>query len=122
MRKLYACVKKFISNHYRLSLFFVINIMLVSGIAVIYSTLQNLLFWPFAFSICALFRLTTYKKGKIPIFMIDYTRRSLELKYSGEELEEKYEEMSIKRATIYFIIAVLSCFAWIVCELLVFLI
>ena len=122
MRKLYACVKKFISNRYRLSLFFVISIMFVSGIAAIYSTLQNLLFWPFGFSICALFRLITYKKGKIPIFMIDYTRRSLELKYSSEELEEKYEKMSIKRAAIYFIIAVLSFFAWIVCELLVFLI
>ena len=64
MRKLYACVKKFISNRYRLSLFFVISIMFVSGIAAIYSTLQNLLFWPFGFSICALFRLITYKKGK----------------------------------------------------------
>ena len=50
--------------------------------------------------------------------MIDYTRRNLELKYSGEELEEKYDEMSIKRATIYFIIAVLSFIFWIVCELL----
>ena len=122
MKKLYACVKKFISNHYRLSRFFVISIIFASGIATIFSALQNLLFWPFAFSICALFRLITYKNGKIPIFMIDYTHRHLELKYSGDELEEKYEEMSIKRATIYFIIAVISFFLWIVCELLVFLI
>ena len=92
--------------------------MLVSGIATFYSTLHNLLFWPFGSSLCALFRLISYKNGKIPFFMIDYTRRNLELKYSGDELEEKYEEMSIKRATIYFIIAVLSFIFWIVCELL----
>ena len=55
--------------------------------------------------------------GKIP-FAKDSTYYHLRRKHSDDELEEKYEEMSIKRATVYFIIAVLSFIFWIVCELL----
>jgi hypothetical protein len=121
MRKLYACVKKFISNHYNLSFFFAVNILLISGIAFFHARLTTLVATFFSFSLLALCRLITYKTGKIP-FAKDSTYYYLRRKYSDDELEEKYEKMSIKRATIYFIIAVLSFFAWIVCELLVFLI
>ena len=98
-----------------------INILLISGIAFFHARLTTLVAAFFSFSLLALCRLITYKTGKIP-FAKDSTYYYLRRKYSDDELEEKYEKMSIKRATIYFIIAVLSFFAWIVCELLVFLI
>ena len=117
MRKLHAYVKKFILKHYNWSVFFTVNILLISGIAFYNARLTNLVAVFFTFSLLALCRLITYKTGKIP-FAKDSTYYHLRRKYSDDELEEKYEEMSIKRATIYFIIAVLSFIFWIVCELL----
>ena len=117
MKKLYSLVKKFILKHYNWSFFFTVNILLISGIAFFHARLTTLVAVFFSFSLLALCRLITYKTGKIP-FAKDSTYYHLRRKYSDDELEEKYEEMSIKRATIYFIIAVLSFIFWIVCELL----
>ena len=59
-----------------------------------------------AISFIAGFRLFTYKKGKIPFFMVDTAWRIYRVIYSGEDLDEKYKEMSINHATFFSIISI----------------
>jgi hypothetical protein len=108
----------FFRKHYKLGCFISANLLIVSGIAMIYSKLISLLAVVFGFSLLSFVRLITYRKGKIPFFMSDKTWDSYRLKYEGEELEKKYEEMSIGRATDYFIISVVAFIVWIVAEVL----
>ena len=53
--------------------------------------------------------------------MSDKTYDYYNLKYDDEEFDEKYKKMSIKRAAIYFIIALGGFLLWVICEILVLL-
>jgi hypothetical protein len=74
----------------------------------------------FAFSLLTFIRLFTYKVGKIPLIMTDTMWLRLISKLDQEEAERIYKEISIHKATIYFMLTVISFFAWIICEIVVF--
>jgi hypothetical protein len=95
-----------------------ITMFLISGIAAISSDLIYILFVVFAFSMASFFRLFTYSFGKIPIVMSDKTWERYRNKYSREELEERYKEMSIKRASFYFVAAIISFAIWLPWEII----
>ena len=118
IKKIYKTIKSFLAQHSKLGIFISASLFLVGCIAAIYSTSKPFVFIYFAASLAAIFRLTTYKTGKIPFIMIDKTWDSYRLKYPEEELEDRYKEMSIARATIYFIISVIAFILWIIFELL----
>ena len=72
----------------------------------------------FAFSLLTTFRLITYQTGKIPFFMSDTTWNIYKLKYSEDEIDEKYKEMSIAHATTFFALSLIGLLIWIICEIL----
>ena len=114
-------MQKFIEKHYKISFFIAIVIFVISGIGSKYSSFIYIVAISFGFSLATFFRLITYKYGKIPFFMIDKTWDHYTWKYSEEEIEEKYEQMSIKRAAIYLKIAIISCPIWLLCEAVLWL-
>ena len=83
--------------------------------------LNGIAIFIFGFPMLTNVRLITYKYGKPPIFMSDKTWNSFQFKYSKEEIESKYKEMSIKRATIYFILSVLFFVSFIIYEVVLLL-
>ena len=120
MKKSYLKIKSFIEKHTTISAIISILILVITAVAMFYSELVYTLALPFAFSIMTFSRIGTFKHGKIPIFMHDKTWDSYRLRYSGEELEIKYKEMSLKRAAIYFFLALVSFAIWVVTETVVF--
>lgn len=118
MKKIYKCFNSFLKKRRILSFFILTIILLVTLIAVVISELRVLAAVPFGFSIACFIRLITYKTGKIPFISVDKTWQTMRLKYSSEELEEKYKEMSINRATTYFLICLFSFPLWIIVEIL----
>ena len=120
IKKMYTRIKHFIISHYKLSVFFASILFFTSCIAVFFSALTYIIFPLFAFSLLTILRLITYKTGKIPIFMIDKTWETMRLKHSKEEAEKLYETMSLKRASVYFMIAVASFLVWSMCEVALF--
>ena len=119
MKKVYTRFKRILLLHYKMSVFFATVLVLVSSISAVFSTFPILVVPCFSFSLATLLRLITYKTGKIPIFMMDKTWDKYEFKYSTDEIEKKYEEMSINRATLYFMLAIPSFIIWGIVELLI---
>ena len=117
MKKLFFFFKDFIIRHYKMCTVVSVFIILVSGIAMVYSTIPLMAALSFSASIICLFRIVTYKKGKILFFMHDTLWDYYRIKHSGEELEEKYKQTSINRATIFFILTAFSFVLWIFVEL-----
>ena len=99
MRNLYKFVRMFIVSHYKQSLFYNLVIFIISTIAMVWSNLELkiIVALPFCFVIPAIMRMESYRVGHIPFFSIDSLRRRYRLKYSGEELEKRYKEASLKR-------------------------
>ena len=118
MNKIYQTLKNFLKRFYTLSYLLLFITIISTGIGLIYSKYVYIVVIPFSFSVAALIRLTTYKTGKISFFMRDKTWNVYEFKYSKDEIEEKFKEMSIRRATIYFALGVLSFVVWILVELI----
>ena len=116
MKRILQKVMAFLVLHIKLSIFINAVIVVISGIAAIYSNQTLLLAVCFGTSLAALFRLVVYHVGKIPIFMSDKLWDRYRLKYSEEKLDEKYKETSIKRASIYFSISIVLFLVWIICE------
>lgn len=116
MRKIYSLTRDFLINHRKLGCFITTVAFLLSAFAVRYfGTFFSAA--AFGFSICALMRLYTFGYGKIPLIMKDTTWRIYKRKYSADEVEEKYSEMYIKRASIYFMCCIASSVIWIVWEI-----
>lgn len=122
MKKLHSIMKNFLIKHYKLGVTISILIFICCSIGLVYAEIKPLVALGFGFSLAALMRLITYKTGKIPIFMKDSIYNSYRRKYSGEELDQKYEEMSINHATTLFIISIPSALLWGICETIAFLI
>ena len=122
MKKVYLKTKDFLVNHRKISIFICALLFVISALSLIYSSVKLLVAATFGFSLSTMLRLTTYKVGKIPVFMTDTTWNSYELKYgseySKEELETKYKEMSIRRAALYFLLCIISFLIWAICELI----
>ena len=118
MKKTIVHICRFLQTHYRLSTFIIILLFVISCPALIYAKIRILTIPLFGFSLVSFFRMLTYKVGKIPIIMIDATWNVYSLKYSGEELEEKYKAMSLKRASIYFLCSLTSFFVWLPLEII----
>ena len=119
MKKVYTRFKRILLLHYKMSVFFATVLVLVSSISAVFSTFPIFVVPCFSFSLATLLRLITYKTGKIPIFMMDKTWDEYKFKYSTDEIEKKYEEMSINRATLYFMLAIPSFIIWGIVELLI---
>ncbi|MBE6536350.1 MAG: hypothetical protein E7673_00200 [Ruminococcaceae bacterium] len=125
MKKIYSYVKNMIVARYKLMFAITMILFFVSIISLFFHHVTPVAGLYFAGSFISLTRLITYKTGKIPIFAIDKTwnviewRKRKELTY--ETKEELYEKMSLKSASIHFIIAVFGLCMWIVCEILAFL-
>ena len=122
MKKIRSSIKAFISNHYKLAFFVTVILLFAAIIGVAYSLVDYskvnwLLTVCFGLSIAAFLRLTTYKNGKMPFFMSDKAWDNYRLKYSGDELEQKYEEMSLNRATDYLTISIITFVIWVICEI-----
>ena len=122
MKKLHSIMKNFLIKHYKLGVTISILIFICCSIGSIYAELKYLVVLGFASSLATLARLMTYKTGKIPIFMIDKTYDLYRRKYSSEEVDRKYEEMSINHATTFFIFSIPSALLWGICETIAFLI
>ena len=121
MKKIYAYIESLITHHSRIAIFLAIIMMLASGIAAIDSNsnfLSNFLLVVFFFSICSMFRIISYKNGKIPFFMKDTTWENYRLQYPEYEAKEKYKKTSIKRATTYFFISAVALAVWIIFKVL----
>ena len=121
MKKIHAYIKSFFASHYKLSICLSSIIFLISCIAIVYSNLTFVVAACFGFSLVTVLRLITYKTGKIPFVMTDNTWNVYRLKYSKEEAEKRYEEMSLNRAAAYFIVTLVSFFIWAICEVLILL-
>ena len=119
MKKIHFITKKFLSQHPNLGCISSAIILIIGAIASGFSDLSFFVFVYFAFSIATIFRLIAYKKGKIPFIMSDKTWDRYRLKYPQENAESKYKEMSIKRASIYFIISNITFVFWIIIELII---
>ena len=120
MKSIHAHIKKLISTYYK-TLFFIVSILFLSScVGVFYSNLTILVALISGFSLATMMRMVTYKTGHIPLIMIDSTWNRYRLKYPEDELDERYKEMSINRASVYFMIAVVAFVIWILCEILVF--
>ena len=119
MRNLYKFVKMFIASHHKQSILYNLIILTISAIATVWSNLEFkiIVALPFCFVIPALLRIQSYRVGHISFFSIDSLWRSYRLKYSGEELENKYKEASLKRATICSILALFSFVLWGIVEI-----
>ena len=115
-------MKNFLIKHYKLGVTISILIFICCSIGSIYAELKYLVVLGFASSLATLARLMTYKTGKIPFFMIDKTYDLYRRKYSSEEVDQKYEEMSINHATTFFIFSIPSALLWGICETIAFLI
>ena len=122
MNKIYQTLKNFLKRLYTLSYLLLFITIISTGIGLIYSKYVYIVVIPFSFSVAALIRLTTYKTGKISFFMRDKTWNVYEFKYSKDEIEEKFKEMSIKRATIYFALDVTFFIIWVLVEVIAALI
>ena len=118
MKKLYRITRGFITAHYKQAVLYTVLVFVISSVAIYSSELRLIASFPFAFSIGAVIRLTTYKTGKIPIIMIDKTWDRYRRKYSGEELEQKYRELSLKNASVFFLIEIITLLIWGICEVL----
>ena len=118
MKTIYVKINSFFKRHYRVGFVISAGLFVISCIALLYSPVRLMAAIPFAFLLDELFRLVTYKIGKIPLFMHDKTWSAYQMKYSQEDVEEKYKQMSIKRATVDFMIAVSGFVVMIACELL----
>lgn len=121
MKKIHALFKSFLIRHYKLGAFSCSILMAIASISVVFSSLKFLPAMYFIGSTLCLMRLIVYKTGKIPFLWLDTTWDSLRLKYSGEELEQRYKDISIARATNYFMISLMGFFFWIICEVIMFL-
>ena len=119
MRKLHFKTKSFLSQHPNVGCASSVVMLIIGGIASWFSDLSFFVSVYFAFSIATIFRLITYKKGKIPFIMSDRTWDRYRLKYPQENAESKYKEMSIKRASIYFIISNITFVFWVIIELII---
>lgn len=120
IKKIYAFIKSFLTRHYRFAEIILFAVMITGCISAIYLAGNLLIFIYFATSIATIFRLSTYKHGKLPIFMFDKTWDSYKLKYSEDEFEDKYKEMSANRATVYFIITIIVFIIWILFAILTY--
>ena len=116
IRKIFFAIKAFLIAHYKLSCCVVAISFVFGCVAIVYSKLKFVAVLLFASSILAFLRLLSYKKGKLPFIMIDRTWNAYRLKYSCEEAEQKYKTMSISRATVYFIVSVISFLLYVICE------
>ncbi len=111
-------MKEFFIKHYKLSVFINLIILSIGCCALCVSELETAVALVFCSSLATLMRLATYKTGKIPIFMRDRTWNAMSRRYKDEdELDEKYAEMSINRATTYFMLNICSLAFWIICEI-----
>ncbi len=110
--------KALLKKRRKLSFLILTAIFLVCCIAIVVSDLKVLAAIPFGFSLICIIRLITYKNGKIPFFSIDKTYQSMRIKYSEDELEEKFKEKSLNNATTYFLITVFSFPIWIIAEII----
>jgi len=121
MKKFLFNIKNFLTNHYKLGILITFFNTVIGFIAAFYS---KLLFFVVVFLISSsfsLYNLIFYKIGKYPFIMIDTTWNSLRLKYSEEEAQKKFKEISFKRASVCFLIASLSFVTWAILEVILFL-
>ena len=121
MKKIHTALRSFLKTKRKTSFLIIALIFLVSSIAIVVSKLKIMAAIPFGFSIICFIRLITYKNGKIPFISSDKTWQKMRLEYPKEEAKEKYKELSIKNATTYFTICVLTFVMWIVTEILAFI-
>ena len=118
MKKIYNKVSQFVLHHRKATAFLSSVIFLVGCCAGIYSNAKILSALVFGFSLLTLWRLMTWRTGKIPIFMSDKTWDRYRIKLSAEEADYKFKEMSMKRATLYFFLSLIVTPIWILWELL----
>ena len=118
MKRIYGAFKQFLTKHYKLGFFVSISIALLSGVRTTFPGLNIAIVLAFAGGVVSFSEIISYRVGKIPFFMIDKTWDNYRLKYSGEELEEKYKEHSLKWASIGFMIAVISFAIWLPWEII----
>lgn len=117
MKKTYSLTKNFLIHHTKLGCFIVIVAFCLSSIALYsMSPLTFLIALTFIFSFFTLIRLLKFEYGRIP-FTKDTMWYRYKRKYPIEEAEEKYRETCIRRASIYFICSMVSCFIWIAWEI-----
>ena len=121
MKKIHLGFKKFIIKHYKQALFYTISILIICCAAAGYSKFSAILCICFGASIMAIFRLITYKTGKIPFFMIDKTWNKYRVEFSEDELEERYKEMSAHWSAAFLIITLGALIVWLICEALLFI-
>lgn len=119
MKKVYFWTKDFLVHNFKISCFVMANLVLIGSISIIYARTKFFAILTFIFALTAIYRLTVYKIGKIPFLVKDTTWNRYRFKYSKEEALLKYKGMSIARATLYFLFAILSLFLWVVCEIVV---
>lgn len=106
MKKIYCAISRFLSKYYVLNILVLSLITLIIGALIFFEPMHSL--EPIAF-VCSIYggmRLITYKNGKIPFFMIDHTWDKMCVEHGEEKAEELYREMSLKHATVCYMIAV----------------
>ena len=106
MKTIYQAISRFLSRHYALNIFIFALILLVMGGIIVFSPAHTLEGVSFFCSVYGLMRLITYKNGKIPIFMRDYTWNRMSAEHDEEKAEELYREMSLRHCTVCYMIAV----------------
>ena len=124
MKRIYNHVKNLIVTRYKLMSFITFLLFLSSIISVLCHHIPLTAGLYFGGSLVSSMRLWTYDAGKIP-FMRDSTfdaavRRN-KRKNINVKPEELYKQISLKMATIHFIVAVAGLILWTLVELLVLL-
>lgn len=119
MKKIFEAFKSFLAKHPGLGFFIGILMLLISIPAIVLSNMGVFSVIPFAASLLFIVRMFTYTRGHLPGLTRDITFNKLKLEYSDEEeAEKRYREISINRAAIYLIIAIVGAVLWLVLELL----
>ena len=119
MRKIYKFIKIFVAKLSLLNLVLLGVVCIISAGMIVSEASQWLAGIAFCASVYGGMRLITYRFGKIPLFMSDKTWNAMSIKHGEEKAEELYREMSLKCATVSYIIAIVALVLALVWEIIV---
>ena len=121
MKRIYNYIKNLIVTRYKLMCFITFLLFLSSIISVLCHHIPLTAGLHFGGSLVSSVRLWTYDAGKIPFIRdstFDAAVRRNKRKNINVTPEELYKQISLRMASIHFIVAVLGFVLWIIVELL----
>ena len=117
IKNIYYRTKNFIRDHFKTGFLISLIPFLIACGALIFSERKVLVSIGFAFLLVTILRLFMYKHGKLPLFFRDKTWNVCRIKYK-DEADDKYKEICLSRATLFFILGVVFLCLWLIIEII----